>query len=64
MLAEGLVDQVLVLCPSRTIESGLTEKFVALAGNKMLKKLLPKISFSQSENRQCYTHNQERRRVY
>jgi len=24
MLAEGLVDQVLVLCPSRTIESGLT----------------------------------------
>src|SRR3989344_1951479 len=44
MLAEGLVDQVLVLCPSRTIESGLTEKFVALAGNKMLKKLLPKKS--------------------
>jgi len=41
MLAEGLVDQVLVLCPSRTIESGLTEKFVALSGNKMLKKLLP-----------------------
>ena len=44
MLAEGLVDQVLVLCPSRTIETGLTEKFVALAGNKMLKKLLPKKS--------------------
>lgn len=41
MLAEGLVDQVLVLCPSRTIESGLTEKFVALAGNKLLKRLLP-----------------------
>jgi len=41
MLAEGLVDQVLVLCPSRTIEAGLTEKFVALAGNKILKKLLP-----------------------
>jgi len=41
MLAEGLVDQVLVLCPSRTIESGLTEKFVALAGNKLLKQLLP-----------------------
>src|SRR3989338_1888017 len=44
MLAEGLVDQVLVLCPSRTIETGLTEKFVELAGNKMLKKLLPKKS--------------------
>src|SRR3990167_302841 len=44
MLAEGLVDQVLVLCPSRTIESGLTEKFVALAGNKILKKILPKKS--------------------
>jgi len=44
MLAEGLVDQVLVLCPSRTIESGLTEKFIVLAGNKMLKKLLPKKS--------------------
>ena len=44
MLAEGLVDQVLVLCPSRTIEAGLTEKFVALAGNKILKKLLPKKS--------------------
>lgn len=44
MLAEGLVDQVLVLCPSRTIEAGLTEKFVALAGNKVLKRLLPKRS--------------------
>ena len=44
MLAEGLVDQVLVLCSSRTIETGLTEKFVALAGNKILKKLLPKKS--------------------
>ncbi len=44
MLAEGLIDQVLVLCPSRTIEDGLTEKFVALAGDKTLKKLLPKKS--------------------
>lgn len=44
MLAEGLVDQVLVLCPSRTIEDGLNEKFVALAGKKILKKLLPKRS--------------------
>jgi len=42
MLAEGLVDQVLVLCPSKTIEAGLTEKFVALAGDKTLKELLPK----------------------
>lgn len=44
MLAEGLVDQVLVLCPSRTIEDGLTEKFISLAGNKILKRLLPKES--------------------
>lgn len=44
MLAEGLVDQVLVLCPSLTIEEGLNEKFIALAGNKILKELLPKES--------------------
>jgi len=32
MLAEGLVDRVLVLCPSLTIEEGLLSKFSALAG--------------------------------
>jgi len=44
MLAEGAVDQVLVLCPSNTIEDGLTEKFRALSGNKILKDLLPEDS--------------------
>lgn len=32
-LAEGLVDKVLVLCPSLTIEDGLREKFSGLIGN-------------------------------
>jgi type III restriction enzyme len=41
MLAEGAVDRVLVLCPSTTIESGLLEKFEALAGNADLRDLLP-----------------------
>lgn len=44
MLAEGNVDQVLVLCPSNTIEVGLTEKFRYLSGDKTLKELLPKNS--------------------
>ncbi len=42
LLAEGAVDRVLVLCPSLTIEDGLTEKFEDLASNKVLKDLLPK----------------------
>lgn len=41
MLAEGVVDRVLVLCPSRTIEDGLTEKFRTLSGDATLKELLP-----------------------
>ncbi len=41
MLAEGAVDQVLVLCPSNTIEAGLTEKFRTLSADKTLKDLLP-----------------------
>jgi type III restriction enzyme len=41
MLAEGAVDQVLVLCPSNTIEVGLTEKFRSLSADKTLKDLLP-----------------------
>lgn len=44
MLAEGVVDRVLVLCPSTTIESGLIEKFEALAGNADLRDLLPAAS--------------------
>jgi type III restriction enzyme len=41
LLAEGVVDRVLVLCPSNTIESGLLEKFRALAGNADLRDVLP-----------------------
>ena len=41
MLGIGLVDKVLVLCPSLTIESGLTEKFEELSGNARLKKSIP-----------------------
>jgi len=44
MMAEGAVDQVLVLCPSNTIEAGLTEKFRNLSGDKALKALLPEDS--------------------
>lgn len=41
MLGLGVVDRVLVLCPSLTIESGLTEKFVELCGNSKLRKFIP-----------------------
>ncbi|RPF49393.1 type III restriction enzyme [Thermodesulfitimonas autotrophica] len=41
MLAHGAIDRVLVLCPSRTIEKGLTEKFRQLSGDMTLKSLLP-----------------------
>ena len=41
MLGLGLVDRVLVLCPSLTIESGLTEKFNALASDKELRCAIP-----------------------
>ena len=41
MLAEGAVNQVLVLCPSNTIEAGLTEKFRNLSADRTLKELLP-----------------------
>ncbi|PJR92418.1 hypothetical protein CN878_22245 [Ochrobactrum sp. 695/2009] len=44
MLAEGLVDRVLLLCPSRTIETGLLEKFRQLSGNASLGELLPATS--------------------
>ncbi|MBU5627833.1 DEAD/DEAH box helicase family protein [Oscillibacter sp. MSJ-2] len=40
-LGLGLVDRVLVLCPSLTIESALTEKFEALSGDEGLKALIP-----------------------
>jgi len=41
LLAEGVVDRVLVLCPSTTIEDGLMEKFRELAVNADLRDLLP-----------------------
>lgn len=44
MLAHGKVDRVLVLCPSRTIEKGLTEKFRQLSSDPTLKSLLPEDS--------------------
>lgn len=41
LLAEGIVDRVLVLCPSNTIEAGLLVKFKDLASNSDLRDLLP-----------------------
>lgn len=40
-LGLGLVDKVLVLCPSLTIESGLKEKFEKLSGDDKIKTTLP-----------------------
>ena len=42
-LAEGLVDRVLVLCPSLTIEDGLLYKFNALAGNQELTAIMKEL---------------------
>lgn len=44
MLGLGLVDRVLVLCPSLTIEDGLLEKFMALSQNATLLKAIPEES--------------------
>lgn len=41
LLAEGVVDRVLVLCPSNTIEAGLLAKFRELAGDDDLRSALP-----------------------
>jgi type III restriction enzyme len=41
MLSLGLVDKVLVLCPSLTIEDGLLEKFKSLASDSALLKAIP-----------------------
>ncbi len=41
LLCEGAVDQALVLCPSVTIEEGLTSKFKKLTIDKILKATLP-----------------------
>ena len=44
LLAEGIVDRVLVLCPSTTIETGLLEKFRDLAASSTLRDTLPATS--------------------
>jgi type III restriction enzyme len=41
MLGIGLVDNVLVLCPSLTIETGLMEKFISLSGDSKLRLTIP-----------------------
>ena len=41
LLAHGVVDCVLVLCPSNTIEAGLLAKFRDLAGSADLRDLMP-----------------------
>ena len=40
-LGLGIVKRILVLCPSLTIESGLTEKFKTLSGDSGLKATIP-----------------------
>jgi type III restriction enzyme len=44
MLAEGVIDHILVVCPSTTIEAGLMEKFKLLSGDDTLRNLLPEDS--------------------
>ncbi len=44
MLGIGAIEKVLVLCPSITIETGLTEKFEQLSGNSDLKNTIPEIA--------------------
>ncbi len=41
LMAEGVVNRVLVLCPSLTIEGGLTAKFKHLSGDRRLRDLIP-----------------------
>ncbi|MDA8317591.1 MAG: DEAD/DEAH box helicase family protein [Actinomycetota bacterium] len=41
LLAEGIIDRVLVLCPSLTIESGLRTKFKRLSADRTLLDVLP-----------------------
>lgn len=43
MLAEGLVDKVLVLCPSLTIEEELKKKFDRFSGDAILTKILEEL---------------------
>ena len=41
MLNEGIVNRVLILCPSRTIENGLIDKFDSMMADSDLTALLP-----------------------
>lgn len=41
LLAEGIVKRVLVLCPSLTIEKGLTDKFQKLSSDANLRNTIP-----------------------
>lgn len=43
MLSEGLVDKVLVLCPSLTIEEELKKKFERFSGDAILTKILEEL---------------------
>jgi type III restriction enzyme len=43
MLAEGLVDKILVLCPSLTIEEELKKKFEHFSGDTVLTKILQEL---------------------
>lgn len=47
-LGLGIVKRVLVLCPSLTIESGLTDKFRELSGTSGLKALIPENSLCKN----------------
>jgi type III restriction enzyme len=44
MLAEGLVDKVLVLCPSLTIEEELKKKFERFSGDAILIKIMTELN--------------------
>lgn len=48
MLAEGLVDKVLVLCPSLTIEEELKKKFEKFSGDATLIKILEELGANYS----------------
>jgi len=48
MLAEGLVDKVLVLCPSLTIEEELKKKFKRFSGDAVLTRILEELEANYS----------------
>ena len=56
MLSLGVVDKVLVLCPSLTIEKGLISKFTELSGNSKLKETI--LESSKIKNPRIISANQ------